>query len=272
MTNRRKFFCYLALAVLALTTMSPPAAAQEFQGRELEKFLSEARFTAVKRIGQGVTDPERATLELNGTTRFGVWKIIDEKRSGATQMNRGIEIEFQDSWRTEIAAYEIDKILGLGMVPATVERSFNGKKGSVQYWVESKMPEAERVKKKISPPNTKDWNEQMFKVRLFDNLIYNNDRHLNNLLVTEDFKLRLIDHSRAFRPFNELKEPKTLQRFSRSLLAKLRELNEPMLQERVGEYLTIAQIRTMLRRRDVILKLADELVKQKGEAAVLYPE
>ena len=40
------------------------------------------------------------------------------------QLDRGLELEFQDSWKTEIAAYELDKLLGLGMVPATVERSY----------------------------------------------------------------------------------------------------------------------------------------------------
>ena len=45
---------------------------------------------------------------------------------------------------------------------------------------------------------------------LRDDFIYNTDRHLDNLLITEDWKIRLIDHSRTFRPFNELKNPKTL--------------------------------------------------------------
>jgi len=257
------------VCVLSVTAVAEQG--QVIQSTELEQFLTQAKFTALKRIGQGVTNPDKATLELDGTTRYAVWKIIDEKKDGVTQMNRGIEISFQDSWRTEIAAYEMDKILELGMTPATVERVFNGVRGSVQFWIDSKFPEAERVKQKIQPPNVKDWNEQMFKVRLFDNLIYNNDRHLNNLLITEDFKIRLIDHSRAFRPFSELKEAKTLQRFSKSLLAKLKELNEPMLKERLGKYLNPGQIQSMLKRRDAILKIADELVKQKGEAAVLYP-
>ncbi|MBI4474108.1 MAG: hypothetical protein HY646_15670 [Acidobacteria bacterium] len=267
-----KIFALLVAAIVC--ALNAPAAVlqmQEFQGAELEQFLTQAKITQLKRIGQGVTNPEKATMELNGTTHFAVWKIIDEKKSGVTQMNRGIEIEFQDSWRTEVAAYEMDKILGLGMVPATVERSFNGRRGSLQFFVDSKMAEAERVKNKIQPPSPADWNYQMFKVRLFDNLIYNNDRHLNNLLITEDFKIRLIDHSRSFRPFAQLKEPKMLTRFSRSLLAKLKELNEPLLKERLGKHLSTFQIQSILKRRDAILKIADELVKQKGEAAVLYP-
>lgn len=262
----------LALA-FALGGVARRAEAQQqiIQGPDLEQFLTKARITSLKNVGQGVTLPQKATLEMDGATGAGLFKIIDEKKSGATTMSRGVEIEFQDSWRTEIAAYELDKILGLGMVPATVDRVFDGKHGSLQFWVISKMPEAERVKKKIEPPNAKAWNEQMFKVKLFDNLIYNTDRHLNNLLITEDFRILLIDHSRSFRPFDQLKEPKQLTRFSKSLLSKLEELNEPALKDRLGKYLSQYQIRAILKRRDAILALSKKLVTEKGEAAVLYP-
>jgi hypothetical protein len=269
MTNRWKTLTALVAAFIVNAQLA--AGVQEFQGPELEQFLARARIADMEKIGTGVTNPEKATLELNGITRYGVWKVIDEQKSGVTSMSRGFEIEFQDSWRTEIAAYELDKLLGLGMVPATVERTFNGRKGSIQYWVDLVMPEAERIKRQIRPTDTRDWGEQMFKARLFDNLIYNTDRHLNNMLITEDFKLRLIDHSRTFRTFDVLNEPDALQRFSKSLLARLRELDEPVLKERLGEYLSSIQIRAILKRRDAILKIAEERVKQKGEAVALYP-
>ena len=110
----------------------------------------------------------------------------------------------------------------------------------------------------------------MAKIRLFDNLIYNTDRHLDNLLITEDWKIRLIDHSRTFRPFNELKNPKTLTTFSRSVLAKMETLNEAMLKEHLGKYLSPYQIQGLLKRRDAILALSKKLVTEKGAGAVLY--
>jgi len=271
MRNGVRFISLLAIGLLSLNTLAAQQAAEVFQGEAVEQFLLKGRMTALRGIPQGITLPRRATLELDGVTHFAAFKTIDEAKSGFTQLDRGGEINFQDSWRTEIPAYEVDKIIGLGMVPATVERALNGQTGSLQFWVESMMPEAERIKKKISAPDVEAWNRSMFKVRLFDNLIYNVDRHLNNILITKDFEIRLIDHSRSFRAFDTLKESRDLTRFSRSLLDGLQRLEEKDLTARVGRHLTAAQIRGVLRRRDAILALAKRMGEQKGESAVLYP-
>jgi len=262
----------LAVCLWSLNAVVAQQTKDVYQGEAAEQFLLKAELTALRDLPVGVTAPQRATLSLDGVTQLAVFKTIDEAKSGFTQLDRGkAEIDFQDSWRTEIPAYEVDKIIGLGMVPATVERILKGKRGSLQFWVESMMPEAERVKKKVSAPDVSAWNERMFKVRLFDNLIYNTDRHLNNILVTKDFDLRLIDHSRSFRPFETLKTPGDLTRFSRSLLEGLQKLEQNDLTARTGNYLTTAQIRGLLKRRDAILELSKKLIAQKGEAAVLYP-
>ena len=69
-------------------------------------------------------------------------------------------------------------------VPVTVERAYNGHRGSLQFWIDNCMTEGERIKKKLQPPSPIAWNQQMFKVRLFDNLVYSIDRNLGNLLIT----------------------------------------------------------------------------------------
>ncbi|MGH9257942.1 MAG: hypothetical protein ACRD3C_25560 [Vicinamibacterales bacterium] len=263
----------LVVGLLAWRGAIGQEATEIFQGEEVEQFLLEARVTDLRAIGQGVTLPRRATLELDGVTQSAAFKTIDVAKSGVTQFAQGGgEINFQDSWRTEIPGYVVDRIIGLGMVPATVERNINGQVGSLQFWVTSMMPEAQRVRKKVSPPDTEAWNRLMFKVRLFDNLIYNTDRHLNNILVTKDFQIRLIDHSRSFRSFEQLRTPEVLPRFSRSLLEGLQKLEEKDLTEKLGRnYLTPFQIRALLKRRDAIVELARKRVAERGEAAVLYP-
>jgi hypothetical protein len=245
-------------------------AGQVFQGSNIEDLLKNGKIMGMKGLPEGVTLPQKATLEFNGETHYGVWKTIDEGPVPSKQLDGGLELQFQDSWRTEVAAYELDKLIGFGMVPATVPRTYSGKQGSMQFFVDSVMTETTRYQKKMQPPNQATWNQQIAKIRLWDNLIYNTDRNLGNLLITSDWQIRVIDHSRTFRPFEQLKDPKQLTMFSRTLLASIKKLDEPMLQEHLGKYLSPAQIHGVLKRRDAIIALADKMAKEQGAGAVLY--
>ena len=264
----------LALSACMCALPTAQDTADVFQGEEIERFLATARVTAMEDIGVGITRPERATLELDGVTHLAAFKDVDDPlEPGGTQMADGsIIASLQDSYRLEVAAYVVDRIIGLGMVPATIERRIRGHTGSLAWWVESKMTEAGRINQGIAPPDPEAWNREVLKLRLFDQLIYNIDRNLDNLLITEDFEIRLIDHSRSFQSFAELRNPERLTMFSRSLLKGLERLELEELRERLGEpnYLLDGQIRALLARRNLILELARQRVAEFGEEAVLY--
>ena len=243
-----------------------------FQGDELESFLRNAEVTDLEGTEEGITLPKKATLELDSRTHFALFKTIDVFRPGHTRLRNGvIEIDFQDSWKTEVAAYELDKLIGLGMVPTTVERRHRRDRGSMQWWIDNAMSELDRVEAGIIPPDSRAWGDMAYKMRLFDSLIYNVDRQTRNMLVTEDWQIVLIDHSRAFRTTAELRQPEQMTRFSRALLDNISKLDEETLKEHVGEYLTGFQIRAILKRRDLILDHAREIVSQRGEEQVLFP-
>ena len=270
---RRIVSCLGVVAILgaaAWTALAAQETAAVYQGQAAEEFLLKAKIVSTRPMGTGVTRPLRVTLTRDGVTHQAVFKSIDQRKAGVTVFPDGSsDTDFQDSWQTEISAYIVDRIIGLEMVPATVKRPVEGI-GSLQWFVESMMPEAERLDKKLVAPDAEAWSQQLFKVRLFDQLIANVDRHLNNILVTKEFTLRLIDHSRAFRMNKTLRDPDSLQRFSRSLLEGITKLEKKDLQRRAGEYLTTGQIDRLLQRRDAILDLAKTRVAEKGEAAVLY--
>jgi hypothetical protein len=266
----------LAGAAALLITAGPVAleAGLPLTGEAAEAFLRVARVTGMKTLGTGITHPSKAALTDGTRNLNGVWKTIDENRPGVTQFERGrFEVDFRDSYKFEIAAYELDKLLGLGLVPPTVEREINGQKGSLQLWVEDAMTEWDRQQKKIPAPDPERWNQQMFKVRLLHQLTYNTDRgNIRNVLVDSDFKIYAIDHSRAFRRHHELPGgQKDLTRFSRAALDRLRALNAPLLAEKLGPWLERPQLDALLKRRDRILALAEQRVREQGEAAVLYP-
>jgi hypothetical protein len=262
---------YLALPFLLAATLAAQVRSQVIQGDEREVFLRQAKIVKADDIPIGVASPRKLSLELNGSSGFSAFKSIDVFRQVMKFDDGGTEFNFQDTWKTEVAAYEVDKLIGLGMVPATIERTFDGRRGSAQFWVNVLMPEAARVEKKIEAPDSARWNDMMLKVRLFDNLIYNMDRNLNNLLITPEWELVMIDHSRSFRPWDRLKSPEGLTRFSKSVLEGIQRLSKANLKEKAGRYISDNQIEALLKRRDLILDLSKKLAAERGEARVLYP-
>ena len=123
----------------------------------------------------------------------------------------------------------------------------------------------------VHPPEVEKWNNQMYTIRLFQQLIWDTDyRNISNLLVTADWKIYKIDSSRAFRCHETLRREEALRRFSRCLLNRLRELTFEQLREHLREWLSKEQIEALWLRRGLILELADRRVAELGEEAVLF--
>jgi hypothetical protein len=266
-------FPLILLIGLSMLAIAVPAA-QVIQGKEVEEFLKKGRFVAKEPLGSGVTASLKVTVQRDDLKQFAVLKTVDQKRPGLMRNAAGeMELDFQDSWRTEIAAYELDKLLGLGMVPATIERSspYDSKPASLQLWVEASMSEEKRRQRAVIPPDAQKWSDQLSKMAVFDALIYNMDRNPGNLLITDNFDVRLIDHSRSFRPNLELRNAEELTRFSRSLLAKIEALTESALGKKLGDYLSLQQLKGIIVRKQLILDRAKTLEKQLGANAIYYP-
>ncbi len=267
------------LVVLALlgTWCATGAPAEEpfglpLRGEDAEAFLRTAALVRKKGLGRGITQSEQYTLSDGSQTHKAVWKTIDEFKRGLSSFEGGAVImDFQDSYKCEIAAYELDKLIGLELVPPTVERIFGRTTGSLQMWVEGAMTEADRKEKKLAPPDVGAWNEQMYKVRLLHQLTYDTDsRNINNVLVDPSFRVYAIDFSRSFIAYNTLPSEKELVRFPRAALEALKALDRPTLDARLGRWLRGPQIEGLLKRRDKVLAVAARLAQEKGEAAVLY--
>ncbi len=105
---------------------------------------------------------------------------------------------------------------------------------------------------------------------MFAQLVYDTDPNLTNLLITEDWKIWMIDFTRAFRLQHDLQNPEDLVMCDRHLLEKLRQLNVTEVQEKTAGHLTKGEIQGVMARRDKIVKHFETLVAQKGEGAVLY--
>jgi len=136
--------------------------------------------------------------------------------------------------------------------------------------VESGQSERQRRERAIIPPDPARWSDQLIVMNVFDALIYNTDRHPDNLLITEAFDVRLIDHSRSFRPNAELRNKDDLSRFPRTLVTRLEKLDKSTVSKKLGNYLTLTQIDGLMKRRDLLLDHIKNLINKSSEVAVLY--
>ena len=229
---------------------------------EIEHFLKKAKVTERVKIGTGVTKPEKATLEMDGQTRHAILKKVDKKH---------------DNWRYEVAAYHLDKLLGLGMVPPTVERNVGGRKGCLQLWVTGVTME----KYEDTPPDTEAWRRQISLMWLFDDLIGNIDRHLNNAMISPEYRLMLIDNSKSFggtrRLLNDLNGPGTgtharfwmipydenRQRYptnySADFVERVRGLTKKQLKKGLGRYIWGHNRGLILKRQQMIIERLNEM-------------
>jgi len=230
------------------------------RGAEIEELLLTAEPISVDDVGMGVTKPSKVVLRKDGVELAGVFKPIQ----------RGRQKGFWESYEAEIAAYELDKILGMDMVPPTVERVINKQKGSLQYFVKGCMLYKELQAQ--APPRPSDWSHQLSVMKMFDVLIMNKDRNAQNFLVDGDWHMVLIDHSRAFvTEANIGKDEKKLPvQFDRQLVTKLRSLDAKSLEEAFGALLMGGQVKSLIERRDALLSYLDDLVAKQGEARVFF--
>jgi hypothetical protein len=107
-------------------------------------------------------------------------------------------------------------------------------------------------------------------VRVFDQLIYNVDRNLGNLLIDRGWHIWMIDHSRAFRLWDQVKEKKDLERIDRKLYERLKTLSREEMQSELGPLMRPGRVEAILKRRDVIVRLYEEKARKLGEMAVYY--
>jgi hypothetical protein len=274
------FSAVMALAAAGLAASVIQIGFSDAERVSWEEFLGSAKITDSVQLGgrEAVTSPWKLTLSKGNITRFGLWKNIDVD----------IEQGGPDRWRYEIAAYRLDVLLGLDMVPPAVERAFQGQWGSIHLWMDDVESLKARMAREAAHPigGRTDWELKGYLQRAFDSLIANDDRNINNILIGADDRMILIDHSRTFRtaaPFDKTLvygasglmrtadgKPLPFLKLPRTFVEKLRTLEAKSVRDAVKKHLTQREIQALLVRRDLVLKEIDTLVQERGEAAVLY--
>ncbi len=260
-----------AVVCLVLSSLLEAASDPALTNDQIAQFLLTAKVVRSAGSSKGVTQTVRLTLSDGKLTHDASFQTVDEHRTSMRFANGRTELNFADSYKYNIAAYRLAELLGLGdAVPVYVERRWEGKVGSLSWWLPVKMDEGERLRRHLTIPDPDAWNRQMHRIRVLDQLVYDTDDNLTNVVITEDWKIWRIDFSRAFRLSRELQSTKDLAQCERQLLARLKTLDGVQLAVRTKGFLTKGEVEAVLVRRDKIVAHFQKLIAEKGEDAVLY--
>jgi hypothetical protein len=253
----------------ATTTAAPSSPASDASAKiwvdhrdEIESYMKTAEIVSMEDLKIGVTRPRRAAFAPGGPVRYMAFKDIPPGRPAG----------YWESYKSEIAAYELDKLLGLNMVPPTVEKRVKGTLGAAVMWCSPTKSFAQLGGMPSAPPHYfVSWNRQIARAKMFDNLIGNKDPNLGNWLVDPVWNLILIDHTRAFTTERDMIH-KNLEHIDGALWDKMKSLTVENLTQAIGAWVGKGEIKAIIARRDKMRQLIDGLIAQTGEANVVFRE
>jgi hypothetical protein len=255
---------------LLMVAVDQPTDQPNLTKDQIKQFLLTAKVVKSEQSKKGITNPWRLTLSDGTVTHDASFQSVDEHKA-TKQLATGPELNFVDSYKYNIAAYVLAELIGMDdMLPVYVERKWRGNSGSISWWLPVKMDEVERHKQGLTAPDPDAWNNQMYKIRVFDQLVYDNDPNLTNVLIGADWKIWRVDFTRAFRLQENLRNPGDLVRCDKQLLEKLKALDGSELTTKTKGYLTKSEAKAVMARRDKIVAQFQKMIAEKGESQVLY--
>ena len=236
--------------------------------RQVIEFLRTARVVSQERIGVGVNKIAKVLLKKDEVQMHAAFRHvrIEEKR----ELPTGSQVEFRDNCIFECAAYELSQLLGLSNVPPVAEREIGGVEGTLQMWIAGSMTEEERKKSNSALPDQLRLNRQWEVMRIFDNLIYNEDRNATNILYDRNGKLWMIDHTRSFTKYEELPYPSGIGSCERTLWQKLQRLDPAVVKTTLAKYLRPSEIDALIERKRQLVEHIQEMIAENGEDVVLF--
>jgi len=218
-----------------------------------------------RRVGlrpAGLTAGELETV-LSDAEIVGETPVANSNQLIVTLRHGDIEIEAvfvraaRGGFIPEVAAYRLDRLLGLEMVPVTVAREVNGRLGSLQFVPARVITETERQAQGVGGSAWCPLRDQFQAMYVFDSLIYNEARTPERIRYSADnFQLILVGHDDALSTGRG--RPSILRDVQLDINVSwsegLASLDEGRLIDVLGDVMDERRIRALLRRRDELLE------------------
>jgi hypothetical protein len=248
-----------------------------FQSDEgIESYLGSSTVVSVTKIPVGITRPTKVLLGGEALRLHAVFKNIDEElrnvRDPTTSGRGKLYLIWRDSYVFDVAAYRVDRLLGLDRMAPVIVRKLRGDTGSLQIWIEGTITEKERRQGGFEPPEIARFNQQLGTLRIFDNLVANRDANLGNILIDGNWRLWFIDCSRCFGTSDDLLYPDRITHCERRMWKALNELELDTARQALDPYLGKGEIEALLKRRDKIVALLQKRIDEWGEDLVLFDQ
>jgi hypothetical protein len=238
---------------------------------EVEQFLKDAKMVAKEKIPIGITKPMKITLEKDGVKVYAKFSSVDQAGQNEKLADGSIEMYFLDSYKSDLAGYELSKLLGMNNVPPAVGRQIERSEGIVQIWIEDLTSYDSWIKEgNTGQPSSIYLRRQVKDMRTFDLLIRNTDRHRANIMWDPSDNIWLIDHTRSLARNADLRKGEEFEGCSRALYNELKGLDSKEVKKRLKPYLGTFEINALMKRRDKLIKLIDKEISKKGEDKVLF--
>jgi hypothetical protein len=232
-------------------------------------FLASAEIVDRGGVGEGIAKAQWVILERDGVRMRAIFHDIDQKLD-RIRIGGAFYLRFTDSWRAQCGAYELSRLMGLDNVPPTVERRIGGNRGSLQAWVEDGMTDMKRREKQLRPPDYKRYIQESRIMQVWDNLIYNIDRHAGNILFDPHWNIWFIDHTRAFEFKTELLDVEQITQVERSFWEHLQDVDDATIRAALDPYIVGSDVTALLQRRQMIVDRINQLIEERGEGAVVF--